>query len=145
MRRELLDLIVCPACKNGSLVVEHATAQEIAYQQGLISEIVDGEVVCQQCQARFPIEESVLSFADRLEPSVRADGAFWGAFYSQHYDQGFKGFMDTREQPTPFLAQGVPTSIPFDGDEWAGIHVQLAEHPWVRQGGRVVDVGVGSG
>jgi 2-polyprenyl-3-methyl-5-hydroxy-6-metoxy-1,4-benzoquinol methylase/uncharacterized protein YbaR (Trm112 family) len=145
MRREFLDLIFCPACKVGSLVVEQATEQAICYRQGSISEIVDGMVACQQCAASFPIEEYILSFSDRLEASVRADGAFWGTFYSQHYSQGFKGFMDTTEEPVPFLTQGVPTSIPFDGDEWAGIHVELAEHRWVRQGGRVVDVGVGAG
>jgi len=145
MRRELLDLIFCPACMVGSLVVEQATEQEIAYRQGSVSEIVDGRVACRQCAARFPIEEYVLSFSDRLESSVRADGAFWGAFYSQHYNQGFKGFMDTTEEPVPFLTQGVPTSIPFDGDEWAGIHVDLAQHRWVRRGGRAVDVGVGAG
>jgi len=145
MRRELLESIFCPACRIGSLAVEQATEQEIAYRQGSVSEIVNGTVACRQCKARFPIEEYVLSFSDRLEASVRADGAFWGAFYSQHYDQGFKGFMDTTEEPVPFLTQGVPTSIPFDGDEWAGIHVQLAEHRWVKQAGRVVDVGVGAG
>jgi 2-polyprenyl-3-methyl-5-hydroxy-6-metoxy-1,4-benzoquinol methylase/uncharacterized protein YbaR (Trm112 family) len=145
MRRELLELIFCPACTVGSLVVEQATEQEIPYRQGTVTEIVDGTVACQHCAARFPIEEYVLSFSDRLEASVRADGAFWGTFYSQHYSQGFKGFMDTTEEPVPFLTQGVPTSIPFDGDEWAGIHVQLAEHRWVRPGGRVVDVGVGAG
>jgi 2-polyprenyl-3-methyl-5-hydroxy-6-metoxy-1,4-benzoquinol methylase len=127
------------------LAVEQAVEQEIVYQRGPQREIEHGIAVCQSCAARFPIEEYVLSFSERLESSVRADGAFWGTFYSQHYDQGFKGFMDTTQEPVPFLTQGVPTSIPFDGDEWAGIHVQLAQHRWVRQGGRVVDVGVGAG
>jgi ubiquinone/menaquinone biosynthesis C-methylase UbiE len=40
---------------------------------------------------------------------------------------------------------GVPHTLPFDDEEWGGTHVQLAEHRWVRPGGRVVDVGVGSG
>lgn len=145
MRRQLLDFIRCPACCSGRLAVEQAVEQEIVYQSGPEREIERGIVACQSCAAHFPIEEYILSFSDRLEASVRADGAFWGAFYSQHYDQGFKGFMDTTQEPVPFLTQGVPTSIPFDGDEWAGIHVQLAEHRWVRQGGRVVDVGVGAG
>jgi 2-polyprenyl-3-methyl-5-hydroxy-6-metoxy-1,4-benzoquinol methylase/uncharacterized protein YbaR (Trm112 family) len=145
MRRQLLEFILCPACRTGTLAVDQATEQEIVYHSGPEREIEQGTVACRSCSAQFPIEEYVLSFADRLEASVRADGAFWGTFYSQHYDQGFKGFMDTTQQPVPFLTQGVPTSIPFDGDEWAGIHVQLAEHRWVRPGGRVVDVGVGAG
>jgi len=145
MRRDLLGLIRCPACASGTLTVEQATERELSYRHGSICEIEQGTVICKDCAARFPIEDYVLSFADRLEASVRADGAFWGAFYSQHYEQGFKGFMDTTEEPAPFLTQGVPTSIPFDGDEWGGIHVELAEHRWVRPGGRVVDVGVGAG
>jgi 2-polyprenyl-3-methyl-5-hydroxy-6-metoxy-1,4-benzoquinol methylase/uncharacterized protein YbaR (Trm112 family) len=145
MRRELLDLIGCPACSEFALVVEQANQQDIQYQNGHIREIESGVVACGACGARYPIEGYVMSFAERLDPGVRSDGAFWGAFYSQHYEQGFHGFMDTTAEPVPFLTQGIPESIPFEGEEWCGVHVQLAEHRWVQPGGRVVDIGVGAG
>jgi 2-polyprenyl-3-methyl-5-hydroxy-6-metoxy-1,4-benzoquinol methylase/uncharacterized protein YbaR (Trm112 family) len=145
MRRELLELIACPACERYSLVVASAEERNLLYRVEQMREIEHGMVACSSCAAVYPIVNYVLSFADRLEASVRADGAFWGTYYSQHYDQGFRGFMDTTAEPVPFLTQGVPTSIPFDGEHWAGFYAELAAHRWVSPGGRVVDIGVGAG
>jgi SAM-dependent methyltransferase len=135
MRRELLDLIGCPSCASFALAVEQANEQDVEYKAGRIREIESGIVVCRDCGARYPVEGYVLSFAERLDPGVRSDGAFWGEFYRQHYEQGFHGFMDTTAEPVPFLTQGVPESIPIDSEEWCGVHVELAEHR----------VGVGAG
>jgi ubiquinone/menaquinone biosynthesis C-methylase UbiE/uncharacterized protein YbaR (Trm112 family) len=145
MRRETLDLIGCPACMAYELVAEQSQEREITYGNDHVSEIEQGTAVCRACDARYPIEGYVLSFAARLAPGIRADGAYWGEYYSRLYDHGITGFLDTRAQPAPYLSMGVPQTLPFDGEEWGGVHVQLAEHPWVRPGGRIVDVGVGSG
>jgi SAM-dependent methyltransferase/uncharacterized protein YbaR (Trm112 family) len=145
MQRELLDQIGCPACHNFTLVVDTSFERDIEYATGRVCEVESGVVLCQTCGAGYPIEGYVLSFAERLSPSVRADGAYWGTFYHRLYDHGITGFLDTRSAPAPFLSMGVPQTLPFDGEEWGGIHVQLAEHQWVHQGGRVVDIGVGSG
>lgn len=145
MRRELLDLIGCPSCNADALVVDQASEHELAYQHGPVCEIEHGTVACQSCGARYPVQDYVLSFADLLAPAVRSDGTYWGAYYSRLYDYGITGFLDTRSSPAPFLGMGVPQTLPFEGEEWSGIHVDLAEHRWVRAGGRVVDVGVGSG
>jgi SAM-dependent methyltransferase/uncharacterized protein YbaR (Trm112 family) len=145
MRRETLDLIGCPACMAYALVVEQSHERELVYGNDRVSEIEQGTAVCRSCAARYPIDGYVLSFAARLAPGIRADGAYWGEYYSRIYDHGITGFLDTRSQPAPYLSMGVPQTLPFDGEEWGGIHVQLAEHRWVRPGGRIVDVGVGSG
>ncbi|HEU4322449.1 MAG TPA: class I SAM-dependent methyltransferase [Roseiflexaceae bacterium] len=145
MQRTLLELIRCPACVGGQLAVERAVERELVYGDVAVSEIERGTVVCQTCQARYPVEGYVLSFADRLSPSVRADGAFWGEFYARLSDYGINGFLDTRCRPAPFVSMGVPETLPFEGEEWGGVHVTFAEHRWVRPGGLVVDVGVGSG
>jgi ubiquinone/menaquinone biosynthesis C-methylase UbiE len=128
-----------------TLVAEQSQEHEIIYGNDRVSEIEQGTAVCRSCAARYPIEGYVLSFAARLAPGIRADGAYWGEFYARLYDHGITGFLDTRSQPAPYLSMGVPQTLPFDGEEWGGIHMQLAEHRWVQPGGRIVDVGVGSG
>lgn len=145
MQYSLLELLRCPACTGGTLAVEQGEERDLSYGDVTVREIERGTVVCQACRARYPVEGYVLSFAERLGPSVRADGAFWGEFYRRLHDSGITGFMDTRSAPAPFVSMGVPQTLPFEGEEWGGLHVQLAEHPWVRPGGVVVDVGVGSG
>jgi SAM-dependent methyltransferase/uncharacterized protein YbaR (Trm112 family) len=145
MRRETLELIGCPACGAFTLAAEHAQERALVYGSDRVVEIEQGTVVCRACSAHYPIEGYVLSFAERVMPSVRSDGAYWGAFYSRLYDEGITGFLDTHSPPAPFLSMGVPHTLPFDGEEWGGTHVQLAEHRWVKPGSRVVDIGVGSG
>lgn len=145
MHHSLLELLRCPACTSGVLAVEQAEERDITYGDSSVREVERGAAVCQSCHARYPIEGYVLSFTERLNPSVRADGAFWAEFYQRLHDSGLTGFMDTRSAPAPFVAMGVARTLPFDGQEWGGLHVDLAEHPWVRPGGVVVDVGVGSG
>lgn len=146
MQRELLELVCCPNCRSVSLAVtDIGHEHEIAYADGPVHEIEHGMVSCQSCHATFPIQEYVLSFASLLPPAVRADGAYWGNYYRRLFDYGITGFLDTRSAPAPFLGMGVPQTLPLDVEEWGGVHISLAEHPWVKPGGRVVDIGVGSG
>ena len=50
MRRELMDILVCPTCKGElELHVEAEDGQEI----------VKGKLYCQQCQEEYPIEDSI--------------------------------------------------------------------------------------
>jgi SAM-dependent methyltransferase len=146
MRRELLDLICCPNCRSSNLVVADAShEQEIVYSDHAVQEIEHGTVTCHTCAFSFPIQDYVLSFAKLLPPAVRADGTYWGTYYSRLFDYGIRGFLDTRSAPAPFLSMGVPQTVSLDAEEWGGPHTKLIEHPGVRPGGRVVDIGVGSG
>jgi 2-polyprenyl-3-methyl-5-hydroxy-6-metoxy-1,4-benzoquinol methylase/uncharacterized protein YbaR (Trm112 family) len=145
MQYELLDRLRCPVCKSGTFQAEATHETEVRYATARIREIVEGRVVCAGCTATFPVEQYVLSFAELLEPAVRADGAYWGSYYRRLYDHGVTGFLDTHAPPAPFLASGILKTLPFDGTEWQGPHTELAAHPWVKSGGLVVDVGVGSG
>jgi 2-polyprenyl-3-methyl-5-hydroxy-6-metoxy-1,4-benzoquinol methylase len=145
MQYELLDRLRCPVCKSGQFQAEATHEMEVRYAAALVREVVEGHVVCTGCAATFPIEQYVLSFAGLLEPAVRDDGAYWGSYYRRLYDYGVTGFLDTQSPPAPFLGSGILKTLPFDGSEWQGPHSELAEHPWIKPGGRVVDVGVGSG
>jgi SAM-dependent methyltransferase len=145
MRPDLLDLLRCPACGCLALRVAEGELVSVPYASGPCQEIACGSVLCGGCEARYPVRDYVLSFEERLAPGVRADGDYWGAFYAAYAERGLLGFMDTRHPPVPFLGQGVTRALPMDGEEWGGIHVQLAESSLVRPGGRVLDVGVGAG
>jgi uncharacterized protein YbaR (Trm112 family) len=62
MRRDLLEILVCPVCKAPlELTVEE--------EQG--PEIVRGQLTCSQCGERYPIEDSIPNL---LPPELRQAG-----------------------------------------------------------------------
>ncbi|MCS7206341.1 MAG: methytransferase partner Trm112 [Dehalococcoidia bacterium] len=59
MRRDLMDILVCPVCKASlSLTVE--------LQEG--EDIMTGSLWCAQCKETYPIEEGIPNL---LPPSLR--------------------------------------------------------------------------
>ncbi len=50
MKRELMDIIVCPVCK-GKL--------ELTVSEESEEEIISGSLYCQKCDYRYPIENSI--------------------------------------------------------------------------------------
>jgi len=50
MKRELMDILVCPVCK-GQLELSVAEEDE--------QEIVSGSLYCPQCDVRYPIAETI--------------------------------------------------------------------------------------
>ena len=50
MKRELMDIIVCPVCK-GKL--------ELTVDEESEEEIISGSLYCQKCDYRYPIENSI--------------------------------------------------------------------------------------
>ena len=50
MKKELMDILACPVCKGGlELTVEEENEQEV----------VAGSLYCNQCSARYPIEDTI--------------------------------------------------------------------------------------
>ncbi len=60
MKRELMEILVCPACK-GSLELTAAEEDE--------QEVIKGTLHCQQCAETYPIENSIPNL---LPPHLRS-------------------------------------------------------------------------
>ncbi len=145
MNSDWLALLRCPACETGALALAEGEEETVRYGAREVREVRTGAVGCRGCGARFPVREYLLSFEGLLAPDVRQDAAFWGTYYRQHYERGVRGFADTEAPQVPFLAQGVAEAVPVERARWFEVLEGLARHPWLRPGGLVVDVGVGSG
>ncbi len=59
MRRELMDILVCPVCK-GELELTVEEENEV--------EIVRGSLYCPRCDERYPIEDTIPNL---LPPDLR--------------------------------------------------------------------------
>ena len=62
MKRDLMDILVCPVCK-GELTL-HVTKEEE-------DEIVEGRLNCAACSEDYPIEDTIPNL---LPPSMRETG-----------------------------------------------------------------------
>jgi uncharacterized protein YbaR (Trm112 family) len=51
MKRELLDILACPVCKSSPLNLT------VFKEEG--GDIVEGELSCQKCGRKYPIEGSI--------------------------------------------------------------------------------------
>ncbi|HEU4321977.1 MAG TPA: methyltransferase domain-containing protein [Roseiflexaceae bacterium] len=145
MNSDWLALLRCPACGAGALALDEGEEETVRYGAREVREVRTGAVGCRGCGARFPVREYLLSFEGLLAPDVSQEAVFWNAYYRQHYERGIQGFADTEAPQTPFLAQGVTEAIPVERATWFGVLEGLARHPWLRPGGLLVDIGVGSG
>jgi uncharacterized protein YbaR (Trm112 family) len=59
MRQDLMEILVCPLCKGDlQLTVDREEGDEI----------VDGKLVCSQCQETYPIEDGIPNL---LPPDLR--------------------------------------------------------------------------
>ena len=59
MRRDLMDILVCPVCK-GPLTLD------VMREEG--DEVVEGSLHCAACDERYPIDEGI---PDLLPPDLR--------------------------------------------------------------------------
>jgi 2-polyprenyl-3-methyl-5-hydroxy-6-metoxy-1,4-benzoquinol methylase/uncharacterized protein YbaR (Trm112 family) len=145
MRADLLDLMLCPVCGTDELTLRQAQAETVQYGERQVEEVKEGQVICQGCQRTFPIADYVLSFYDLMPDSVKQDGDYWGAFYRWHYEQGYTGYVDSRGDVPGFLSFQVGQVAPQTERERVAGVARLAEHPLVSRGGRLLDIGSGSG
>ena len=59
MRKDLVDILACPICKNPlELTVEEESGEEV----------VHGHLTCKQCSERYPIEDRIPNL---LPPEMR--------------------------------------------------------------------------
>lgn len=59
MKRDLMDILVCPVCK-GELELKVAKEED--------DEIVEGALYCKECDETYPIEDSIPNL---LPPAMR--------------------------------------------------------------------------
>ncbi len=59
MRKDLMEILACPTCKN-SLELEVKEEQD--------EEVLTGTLLCQQCNQSYPIEDSIPNL---LPPHLR--------------------------------------------------------------------------
>jgi SAM-dependent methyltransferase len=76
MKRSLLSILVCPACKKG---LDLETGSEV---QG---EILEGALSCRPCQFRFPIRKGVPRFV-QLDEYVDTFSFEWNRFHDVQID-----------------------------------------------------------
>jgi 2-polyprenyl-3-methyl-5-hydroxy-6-metoxy-1,4-benzoquinol methylase/uncharacterized protein YbaR (Trm112 family) len=144
LHRQLLDIILCPACA-GILQLTEAEVATIEYSDSPREEIRSGTASC-ECGRRYPIADFVLSFANLFPPILQQEAAYWDRYYLWLLEQGSYGFHDLRQGQAPYITQGVPEPFPEAATlDRYDIHHQVAEHPLLRRGKTLLDVGVGLG
>ena len=57
MKRTLLDILACPACKH------HPLSLEVEREDG--AEVVEGKLICPGCGASYPVQDGI---PDMLPP-----------------------------------------------------------------------------
>ncbi|MEO8288056.1 MAG: methyltransferase domain-containing protein [Chloroflexota bacterium] len=145
MDRKLLDYILCPVCGEGNWMLHAAQYETVPYHDGAREEVRVGELAC-GCGRRYPIEEFVLSFAELFSPDLAREAAFWDRFYIWNLEHGAVGFHDLRRGFAPFMSQGVREAFPYpDTIERYSVHRHVADHPALRAGDTLLDMGVGLG
>jgi 2-polyprenyl-3-methyl-5-hydroxy-6-metoxy-1,4-benzoquinol methylase/uncharacterized protein YbaR (Trm112 family) len=144
MDRRLLDILLCPVC-GGTLLLADATLRSLAYSGGDREEVESGTVVC-SCGRHYPVSDFVLSFASLYPPDLQREAAYWDRYYLWLLAQGSRGFHDLRLGQAPYITQGVPEPFPAaDIIDRYNVHYQVAEHPLLRKGRSLLDMGVGLG
>ncbi len=63
MKKELMDILVCPVCK-GKLVLTVTEENE--------KEIVSGSLYCKKCNVTYPIEETIPNLLPQEKPASKA-------------------------------------------------------------------------
>jgi len=142
--RGLLDRLLCPACR-GALELGEAEVVRVDYQDGPREEVRSGTVTC-ACGQSYPITEFVLSLAGLFPAVLQQEAAYWERYYGWLLEQGSYGFHDLRRGVAPYITLGVPEPFPeADTLDRYDIHHRVAEHPLLRQGRTLLDIGVGLG
>ncbi|MDQ2809608.1 MAG: methyltransferase domain-containing protein [Chloroflexota bacterium] len=145
MHRSLLDIVRCPTCSSGDWTLDAQETVTLAYADGPRDEVRTGLVRC-VCGKQYPIQAYVLSFAGLFGPELAREAAFWDRYYLWNLAHGAVGFHDLTQGFAPFLAQGVTEAFPqADTIHRYAVHHQVAEHPLLRAGTTLLDIGVGLG
>jgi len=65
MKKDLLNILICPKCKGNNLSAKAAEVIE--------SDIIDGVITCSTCRANFEIKDSIPSFLPETEQAVEKE------------------------------------------------------------------------
>jgi 2-polyprenyl-3-methyl-5-hydroxy-6-metoxy-1,4-benzoquinol methylase/uncharacterized protein YbaR (Trm112 family) len=144
LNKDLLDRLLCPAC-GGQLELGSAAWETIEYESGPSEEVRSGSVGC-ACGREYPVEDFVLSFASLFPPELAREGSYWDRYYGWLLEHGSLGFHDLRLGQAPYITMGVPEPFPLAStlDRYT-VHHEVASHPLLRRGERLLDIGVGLG
>jgi SAM-dependent methyltransferase/uncharacterized protein YbaR (Trm112 family) len=144
MDRRLLDIILCPAC-SAPLDLADDTTTTITYASGPREEIESGIVACPHGHT-YPILDCVLSFESLYPSDLQKEAAYWDRYYTWLIEQGSYGFHDLRLGLAPYITLGVPEPFPAAAEiDRYDIHHRVADHPLLRKGRTLLDIGVGLG
>ena len=149
MHRDLLKLLRCPArdCEAAGLSLKEEIVDEIAYRTGTMEEIREGSIACRQCGRVYPINDYVPSFEQLFPTELQEEARYWDDWYGFFWDRGYKGFFDVRAPAAHLIARGIEVADPnsLSGNDLAGTHQTLDEHPLVSAAERILDIGCGCG
>src|SRR5262249_34110776 len=106
MRRDLVDLLLCPRCGGDSLRLHARHVTPIQYGSVTIDEIEDGDLAC-PCGVVLPIQRYVLSYEALLSPAARDAARHWASLYRLAWDHGVKGDFDLSLPVAPLLWWGI--------------------------------------
>ena len=135
----------CPTCGGGDWTLDAQETVTLTYTDGPREEVRTGFVRC-ACGQQYPVQAYVLSFAGLFGPELAHEAAFWDRYYLWNLAHGAVGFHDLTQGFAPFLAQGVTAAFPqADTIHRYAVHHQVAEHPLLRAGTTLLDIGVGLG
>jgi 2-polyprenyl-3-methyl-5-hydroxy-6-metoxy-1,4-benzoquinol methylase/uncharacterized protein YbaR (Trm112 family) len=143
--RAVLDYLRCPRCRSGEWTLEAAEVQTLTYNDGAREEVRTGSLTCAAGHA-FPIERFVLSLESTFPADLRQEANYWTGYYLWNLNYAGKGLHDLKQGFAPFAANGVPEPFPFaDTVDRYDVHYWVAEHPLLRAGKTLLDMGVGLG
>jgi len=80
MRRDLLDLLLCPDCEQGDWHLE-------AVRTGKTRIIERGRLICGHCGARYTIDTGILDLLPRPDESILRERAGWARFLENASDE----------------------------------------------------------
>ena len=120
MKRRLLDWIACPACGEANLHLEprrverrkafagHWEPDEVVpgLDDGHVEEIIEGELRCPGCNARYPVEEGIPRLMTAASAAGPATGHRWTQF-DNAVPEFEKNFLDIAQplEPTDFTGK----------------------------------------
>ena len=146
MNKSLLNILLCPVC-GGQLRLRDGEVKWVEYGDGAREEIESGVVECEgACGREYRVSDYVLSLAEVFPPELAKEAAYWDRYYGWLLEQGSLGFHDLRLGQAPYITMGVTEPFPEAGtiDRYT-VHHEVAEHPLLRRGKRLLDIGVGLG
>jgi SAM-dependent methyltransferase len=123
-----------------------AIVEPLAYGATVVEEVRQGTVVC-PCGVALPIAEYVLSYEPVMPADIKAAGRFWGTFYGFELGHGIRGHLDPDEGIAPLIDHGIVEAAPLPESGHGGTpaFARLADHPLMRRGRKVLDIGCGAG